>query len=109
MTQPESFLDQLKRAYDDLEIDRHLTEAADQLESAFVSARSMVATLAAERGDEVEDFLDKASSSIDERTDGRYAEQVGKVREGVSGVVAKLAEYRPASAPVEEIETPPAE
>lgn len=107
-----NFADKLKATIDDLEIDKHVNELTVQLESAIDSAREKVATLAAERGDDVERFLDKASASIDGRTEGRYAAQVGKVRETVSGAVAKLAEYRPAAtpvAPVEEIETPIAE
>lgn len=104
-----NYADKLKATIDDLEIDKHVNDLTIQLETAFVSAREKVATLASERGDDVERFLDKASASIDERTEGRFASQVGKVRETVSGVVTKLADYRPASspvAPVEQIETP---
>ena len=107
-----NYADKLRATIDDLEIDKHVDELTVQLETAFVSAREKVATLAFERGDEVERLLDKASASIESRTEGRYAAQVDKVRETVSGVVAKLAEYRPASAPVppvEEIENPTAE
>lgn len=107
-----NYADKLKATIDELEIDKHVNELANQLETALTSAREKVAVVASERGDDVERFLDKASASIDERTEGRYAAQVGKVRETVSGVVTKLAEYRPASspvAPVEEIETPTAE
>ncbi len=107
--EPSSFADKLKQTLDELEIDKHVNDLVSQVETAFTSAREMVGTLAAERGDEVERFLDKASASIDERTEGRYAPHVGKVRETVSTAVTKLAEYRPTStpiAPVEEIEPP---
>ena len=99
MSESTNFADKLKATIDELEIDKHVNDFAIQLETAFVSARDKVATLAAERGDDVERFLDKASASIDERTEGRYAPQVDKVRETVAGVVTRLAEYRPASAP----------
>lgn len=88
--------DKLKQTIDELEIDRHVNDLVIQVETAFTTARDKVATLAAERGDEVERFLDKVSTSIDERTEGRFAPQVGKVRETVSTGVTRLAEYRPA-------------
>lgn len=104
--------DKLKQTMDELEIDRHANDLAIQIESAFTTVRDKVATLAAERGDDVERFLDKVTTTIDERTEGRFAPHVDKVRETVSTGVTKLAGYRPSSAPVapvEEIEPPTAE
>ena len=52
------------------------------------------------------------TTTIDERTEGRFAPQVDKVRATVSTGVTKLAAYRPDTtpvAPVEEIEPPSAE
>jgi hypothetical protein len=112
MSESTNFADKLKQTIDELDIDRHVNDLVIQVETAFTSAREKVGTLAAERGDEVERLLDKVSTTIDERTEGRYAPQVGKVRETVSTAVTRLAEYRPASppvAPVEEIEPPSAE
>jgi len=109
---PSNFADKLKQTIDELEIDRHVNDLVIQAEKAFHTARDKVATLAAERGDDVERFLDKVSTTIDERTEGRFAPQVGKVRESVSTGVTKLAAYRPDTtevAPVEEIEPPSAE
>jgi MT0933-like antitoxin protein len=101
--------DKLKQTIDELEIDRHVNDFVIQVENAFTTARDKVATLAAERGDEVESFLDKVSASFDQRTEGRFAPQVDKVRETVVTGVTKLAEYRPGTAPVEQIEPPTAE
>ena len=109
---PNNIADKLKQTIDELEIDRHVNDFVIQIESAFTTARDMVATLAAERGDDVDRFLDKVTTTIDERTEGRFAPQVDKVRETVSSGVTKLADYRPSSAPVtpvEKIEPPIAE
>lgn len=109
---PSNIAEKLKQTIDELEIDKHVNDFVIQVETAFTAAREKVGSLAAERGGDVEAFLDKATASIDERTDGRYAAHVDKVRETVSTTVTRLAEYRPSSTPVtpvEEIEPPPAE
>ncbi|MCW2834385.1 MAG: hypothetical protein JWN68_2338 [Nocardioides sp.] len=110
MTEPKNIGDKLKQTIDELDIDRHVNDLVLQVESAFTTARDKIAALAAERGDEVERLLDKVGTTIDERTEGRYAAQVDKVRETVLTGVSKLAEQRPADEapvwPVDEIEPP---
>ncbi len=105
--------DKLKQTIDELQIDRHVNDFAIQVEGALTTARDKIATLAAERGDEVERVLDKVSATIDQRTEGRYAAQLDKFRETVSTGVSRLAEQRPpepdAVWPVDEIEPPPAD
>ena len=111
-SRPSNIADKLKQTIDELEIDRHVNDLVISAESAFHTARDKVATLAAEHGDEVERFLDKVTTTIDERTEGKFAPQVDKVRATVSTGVTKLAAYRPGNtpvAPVEEIEPPSAE
>ncbi|HXH80715.1 antitoxin [Nocardioides sp.] len=109
--EPKNISDKLKQTIDELDIDRHVNDFVIQVESAFTTARDKIATLAAERGDEVERLLDKMGTTIDERTEGRYASHVDKVRETVLTGVCKLAEQRPADTdpvwPVDEIETTP--
>jgi len=111
MSESTNIADKLKQTIDELEIDRHVNDFVVQIETVFSAARDKVGALAAERGDEVESFLDKMSTTIDERTEGRYAGQVGKVRDTVSTTVARLAEHAPAEAPkvwqVDEVEAPP--
>jgi hypothetical protein len=118
---PSNIADKLKQTIDELEIDRHVNDLVIQVENALTTARDKVATLAAEHGDDVERFLDKVSTTIDERTEGRFAPQVDKVRTTVSSGVSRLAEHRPAETtpdaapgsastwPVDEIEPPSAE
>src|SRR5687768_2817169 len=93
---PKNIADKLKQTIDELEIDRHVNDLVIQVEHALTTARDKVATLAAEHGDDVERFLDKVSTTIDERTEGRFAPQVDKVRTTVSSGVSRLAEHRPA-------------
>ncbi len=95
MSESTNIADKLKQKIDELDIDRHVNEFAIQLEGLFTTAREQVATLAAERGDEVERLLAKVSTTIDERTQGRFAPQVERVRDTVSTGVTRLAEHRP--------------
>lgn len=112
MSESTNIADKIKQTIDELELDKHANELVIQVESALTTVREKVGTLAAERGGDVEAFLDKASAAIGERTEGRYSSHVDKVRETVSTAVTRLAEYRPSSTPVtpvEEIEPPTTE
>lgn len=108
--QPRNISDKLKQTIDELDLDRHVNDFVIQVESAFNATREKLATLAVERGDEVERLLDKMGATIDERTEGRYAAQVANVRDTVLSGVSKLAEHRPPDAdpvwPVDEIDSP---
>ena len=113
MSEPKNISDKLKQTIDELDIDRHVNDLVSQVEGAFMTARDKIATLAAERGEEVERFLDKVSTTIDEHTEGRYASEFDSVRGAVLAGVAKLAGQRPTDTshvwPVDEIETPDAD
>lgn len=112
MSESTNIADKIKQTIDELELDKHANELVIQVESALTTVREKVGTLAAERGGDVEAFLDKASAAIGERTEGRYTSHVDKVRETVSTAVTRLAEYRPSSTPVtpvKEIEPPTTE
>lgn len=95
MSEPRNISEKLKQVVDELDLDRHANDLVIQAEGMFVAARDKVATLAAERGDEVERLLDKVSTTIEERTEGRYASELGKIRDTVTSGLTRLAEHRP--------------
>lgn len=66
----------------------------ETLTTTLSSALHKAGELTHERRDDLEGYLAKAQSFVDERTDGKYADQVGKVRDQVSHGLAKLAEQR---------------
>jgi len=87
--------EQLKAKLDELEIERHLSEAAAQAEDLARTVIGKAGEVVHTNSDKITAFLDKAGASIDEKTDGKYADQVAKVRGYVDTGVSKIAERRP--------------
>lgn len=85
----------LKQKIEDLDLDRRLNEATVQAEHALKRALDSAAEYAHDHRDDVDRLLTRVSSSIDERTEGKYADKVTKVREQLDRGVEKLAERRP--------------
>jgi hypothetical protein len=85
----------LKQKIDELDLDRRLNEASVQAEQALRRALDTAAEYAREHRDDVDRLLTRVSTTIDERTDGKYADKVTKVREQLDRGVERLAERRP--------------
>jgi hypothetical protein len=71
---------------------------AAELDKAAHDAKDKAAEYADENRGRIREGLDKAGASIDERTDGKYADKVAKAKSKVSEGVDKLAEQRPGGA-----------
>ncbi len=95
--------DSIKQFLDDLEIERHVTEATGLAEDTVVKALEKVGDFAHDHEDGLEEWLDKAGTAIDERTEGRYSEAWDKVRDGITTAWAKLAEQRANEAEITEL------
>jgi len=85
----------LKQMIDELDLDRRLNEASVQAEQALHRALDTAADYAHEHRDDLDRLLTRVTTSIDERTEGKYADQVTKVREQLDRGVERLAERRP--------------
>ncbi len=95
--------DQLRAAIRDLEakaremeLDKKIETFADQADHFLRVAATRAADLAAENRERIDASLAKAGSAVDSRTDGKYAEYVGKVRSGLMTGVDWVAEQREA-------------
>lgn len=84
----------LKQMVDELELERRLTEATEAAEKAVHRAWEKAGDYAHSHGSDIERMLDKASTTIDERTDGKFADTLAKVKEQVRLGVTRLAERR---------------
>jgi ElaB/YqjD/DUF883 family membrane-anchored ribosome-binding protein len=85
----------LKKKIDELDLDRRLNEFVGQAEKVLTRAVETAGEYARDHRDDVDRALDRLSAQIEERTDGKYAEQVGKVRGTVELGLTKLAERSP--------------
>ena len=85
----------LKAKLDELDLDRRLDELTRATEDAVKKAVAHAGDLAHDNREKVSTLLDKAGALIDEKTDGKYHDQVTKVRTQVETGVDKLAAKRP--------------
>ncbi|HRW20128.1 MAG TPA: antitoxin [Dermatophilaceae bacterium] len=89
----------LKAKLDELDLDRRLDELTEATEQALKRGLERAGDLAHDNRDKVTAFLDKAASTANEKTEGKYAETITKVRGQVVEGVDKLAAKRPTHTP----------
>lgn len=82
----------LKQKIDELDLDRLASELVTNAERGLNIALDKAGDLAGQHQGEIASWLDKASEMVDEKTQGRYAEHVAKVKAGVATGVSKLVE-----------------
>ncbi|HNJ78780.1 MAG TPA: antitoxin [Marmoricola sp.] len=87
-----SFNETLKQKIDEWDLDRRANELAIQAERGVNLAMDKASELASQHQGEIASWLDRAGEMVDEKTQGKYAEQVAKVREGLSTSLGKLAD-----------------
>lgn len=97
--------DTIKQYIDELEIERHVTEASERAEETVGRAIERAGGYAYEHTEDLETWLDKAGSTIDERTDGRYTETWTSVRGAITSAWGKLADRRALGEPVAQLPT----
>src|SRR6478752_5099006 len=96
--------DQLRAALRDLEakareleLDKKLETFADKADHALRDAAVKAGDYAHDHRGRVEESLDRAGAKVDEKTDGKYARYVEKVRTGVLVGVDWVAQQRETS------------
>jgi hypothetical protein len=87
--------DDVKKVLDDLEVEKRLQEASRAIDRHAGQAVQAVGGYVAAREDELGELIERTAGQVDERTEGRWTEQIDKVRAGLHTGVAKLAEKKP--------------
>ena len=101
--------DQLKQVVDEFDIEGKVKAAGAAAEDALFRGLGIAGQFVHDRRDGIESFLDRAVSGLDAQTGGRYADQVGHLRDQLSAGVASLADKRWTPVPDDpaELEEPP--
>ena len=94
-----SFGEQLKHKADEVHFQEKAKDFGDAVVEMAKAVMSLAAGYAQENRGKVDEALDKAGSTIDEKTGGKHSETVIKVRASVDKGIDKLVEHRDPSAP----------
>lgn len=87
--------DDVKKVLDDLQVEKRLHEASEAIDRHAGTAVQSLGGYVAAREDKLAALIDRTAGQVDERTEGRWTEQIDKVRAGLHTGVTKLAEKKP--------------
>ncbi|GGD09662.1 Rv0909 family putative TA system antitoxin [Nocardioides daphniae] len=93
-----SFADNIKAKIKDVDVEKQLTELVDEGEKLVNDAVTKAGDIAHDKRGDVEGWLDKATGAINEKTEGKYADKVTRVRDTLLGGLDKLAQRRTSDA-----------
>lgn len=92
-----SFAENIKTKIKDADVERHLTELVDEGEKLARETVTKAGDIAHDKRDDVQGWLDKASDKVNDKTEGKYADQVAKLRDTLLGGLDKVATRRSAA------------
>ena len=97
--------DTLKQKIDELDLDRRLNDAVEQVERTVTTALDKAGDYAWTHPDDLQGWIDRAGTTLDQRTDGRFAEPLAKVQRQARKTVARLAERGAGHQPDTDLDT----
>ena len=89
-----SFADNIKAKIKDVDLERQLTELVDEGEKLVQQSVTKAGDVAHDKRDDVEGWLDKAATKVNDKTESKYADQVSKLRDALLGGLDTLAARR---------------
>ena len=89
---PMSFMDKLKKKAEELDLETRAKQLQDAATQAAKQAREKAGDYTAQNREKIDGYVETATTKIDEKTDGKYADKVAKVKEHVGRGVDKVAE-----------------
>ena len=92
-----SFLDKMKKKAEELELDKKAKELQEAATAAARQARERAGDLTAQNREKIDGYVEKAATTIDTKTEGKYADKVAKAKETVAKGVDKVAEGSPST------------
>lgn len=93
-----SFMDKMKQKAEEYDLENKAKKLQEAATQAAHQARGKAGELATEHRDKIDGVIGKASAAIDEHTEGKYTDKIGKAKDQIHKGVDKVAEGdRPAS------------
>ena len=89
---PMSFMDKLKKKAEELDLEAKARQLQETATQAAKHAREKAGDYAVENRDKIDGYVQTATTKIDEKTEGKYADKLAKVREQVDRGVDKVAQ-----------------
>ena len=89
---PMSFMDKLKKKAEELDLETKAKQLQDAATQAAKQAREKAGDYTAQNREKIDGYVETATTKIDEKTEGKYADKVAKVKEHVGRGVDKVAE-----------------
>ncbi|HKX68794.1 MAG TPA: antitoxin [Intrasporangium sp.] len=102
-----TFGEQMKHKADEVNLQGKAKDFGDAVIEVLKAAVGLAAGYAAENREKVDGALDKAAETIEQKTGGKHADTVTKVRATVDKGIDKLVEQKPQPKPKPEASTPP--
>jgi hypothetical protein len=94
MEEKPSFADQVRALLDEYQVERRVTELAEQADQLVRQGLSWAGEFAHEHREDVGRLLDRAADAVNGRTEGRHASTVEDVRGVLVRGMDKLTEHR---------------
>ncbi len=96
-----SLSDDVKKVLDDLQVEKRLAEASEAIDRHAGTAVQSLGGYVAAREEHITELIERTAGKVDERTEGRYAGAIDKLRAGLQTGVARIAEKKPDEVPGE--------
>ena len=76
-----SFLDKMKKKAEELELDKKAKDLQEAATTAAKQAREKAGDFTAENRNKIDGYVEKAATTIDAKTEGKYADKVAKAKQ----------------------------
>ena len=87
-----SFMDKMKQKAEELDLEAKAKKLQETATQAAHQARGKAGELATEHRDKIDGVIGKASAAVDEHTEGKYSDKIGKAKDQIHKGVDKVAE-----------------
>ncbi len=95
MEEKPSFADQVKALLEEYDVERRLTELADQADHLVRQGLALAGEFAHDHREDVGRMFDQVADAVNGRTEGRHASTLQEVRGVLDRGVERIAEQRP--------------